>query len=97
MFLPWVIAASESSLRVETDGTPAVIVHPAGRQLIWLVFENVGFFALLISFVVWLAIQGGVHPGTDLSQRELAARERGGRGGRAGHCSTAVHGRDRHL
>ena len=43
MFLPWVIAASESSLRVETDGTPAVIVHPAGRQLIWLVFENVGF------------------------------------------------------
>jgi hypothetical protein len=57
MLVPWMIAAAASSLRVETDGTPAVIEHPAGAQVLWLVIENVGFFALLISFVVWLAVQ----------------------------------------
>jgi hypothetical protein len=57
MLVPWMIAAAASSLRVETDGTPTVIEHPAGAQLLWLAIENVGFFALLISFVVWLAVQ----------------------------------------
>ncbi len=57
MFVPWVIAAASSSLRVKTDGTPAVIEDPAGAQLLWVALENVGFFALLISYVVWLAVQ----------------------------------------
>jgi hypothetical protein len=57
MFVPWIIAAASSSLRVETDGTPALIEHPAGAQLLWVAVENVGFFALLISYVVWLAVQ----------------------------------------
>jgi hypothetical protein len=57
MFVPWVMAAAASSLRVATDGTPAVIDHPAGAGLFWVAFENVGFFALVISWVVWLAVQ----------------------------------------
>jgi hypothetical protein len=34
-----------------------VVDHPAGSGLIWLVVENVGFFALVISWLVWLVVQ----------------------------------------
>jgi hypothetical protein len=42
---------------VDPDGTPAALAHPAGQQLIWVTVENIGFFALLLSWVVWLAVQ----------------------------------------
>ena len=57
MFVPWVIAAAAPSLRVATDGAPAAIEHPAGAGLLWVAVENVGFIALLLSWVVWLAVQ----------------------------------------
>ena len=57
MFVPWAIAAAAPSLRVDADGTPAVVDHPAGSGVLWLVVENVGFFALLLSWLVWLAVQ----------------------------------------
>jgi len=56
-FVPSVIAAAAPSLRVATDGTPAAIEHPAGIGLLGVVVENVGFFALVLSLVVWLAVQ----------------------------------------
>jgi hypothetical protein len=56
-FVPTVIAVAAPSLRVATDGTPAAIDHPVGVGLLWLIVENVGFFALQLSWVVWLAVQ----------------------------------------
>src|ERR1039457_6135456 len=57
MFAPWVTAASARPLHVNPDGTPAALDHPAGVGLTWLGVENVGFFALLTSWVVWLVVQ----------------------------------------
>jgi hypothetical protein len=57
MFVPWVMAAASPTLQVDPDGTPAVLANPAGQQLIWVTVENIGFFALLLSWVVWLAVQ----------------------------------------
>ena len=57
MFVPWVMAAASRTLRVDPGGTPLALAHPAGRQLIWAVVENIGFFALIVSWVVWLAVQ----------------------------------------
>ena len=56
-FVPLAIAAAAPSLRVATDGTPVAIEHPAGVGLLWVALENVGFFALLLSWIVWLAVQ----------------------------------------
>jgi hypothetical protein len=57
MFVPWVMAAASPTLQVDPDGTPAALAHPVGQQLIWVTVENIGFFALLLSWVVWLAVQ----------------------------------------
>jgi hypothetical protein len=57
MFVPWILVAGGRVVRVDASGTPAVIDHPAGAMLTWTVVENVGFFALLLSWVVWLAVQ----------------------------------------
>jgi hypothetical protein len=57
MFVPWVIAAAGRTVRVDANGTPAAMDHPAGIGLVWVVVENIGFFALIISWVVWLAVQ----------------------------------------
>jgi hypothetical protein len=57
MFVPWVIAAAARTVRVDANGTPAIIDHPAGSMLGWLIVENIGYFALLLSWVVWLAVQ----------------------------------------
>ncbi len=57
MFVPLVIAAAAPTLRIDADGTPAAIDHAAGSGLIWVVVENIGFFALIISWLVWLAVQ----------------------------------------
>jgi hypothetical protein len=57
MFVPWAMAATRHTLRVDATGTPAALDHPAGAQLVWVIVENIGFFALIISWVVWLAVQ----------------------------------------
>jgi len=57
MFVPWVIAATGRAVRVDANGTPVAMDHPAGIGLVWVVIENIGFFALIISWVVWLAVQ----------------------------------------
>jgi hypothetical protein len=57
MFVPWVIAAAGHTVRVDADGTPVTLDHPVGSGVVWVVVENIGFFALIISWVVWLAVQ----------------------------------------
>ena len=57
MFVPLAVAAAAPSLRVDADGTPAVIDHPAGAGVLWVAVANIGFFALLLSWAVWLAVQ----------------------------------------
>jgi hypothetical protein len=57
MFVPFAIAAAAPVVRVDASGTPFTIDHPAGSELPWVVVVNIGFFALLISWVVWLAVQ----------------------------------------
>ena len=56
MFVPWAIAAA-GPIRVDGNGTPLAIAHPGGSMLGWVVVENLGFFALLVSWVVWLVLQ----------------------------------------
>jgi hypothetical protein len=57
IFAPSVIAALAQAPRVEADGTPAVIANPPASMVGWVAVENIGFFALLISWLVWLAVQ----------------------------------------
>ena len=57
MYVPWVLAASSPTLRVNPEGTPAALAHPTGQLIIWVSVENIGFVALLLSWVVWLAVQ----------------------------------------
>jgi hypothetical protein len=57
MFVPWVIAAAGRTVRVDANGAPVAFDHPVGVGLVWVVVENIGFFALIISWVVWLAVQ----------------------------------------
>ena len=56
-FVPWVMAAAGRTVQVDANGTPATLEHPAGIGLAWVIVENIGFFALIISWVVWLAVQ----------------------------------------
>jgi hypothetical protein len=57
MFVPWAIAAAAPTVRVDGSGTPLTISHPFGSGILWVIVENIGFFALLLSWVVWLALQ----------------------------------------
>ena len=57
MFVPFAIAAAAPVVRVDASGTPFTIDHPTGSELPWVVVVNIGFFALLLSWVVWLAVQ----------------------------------------
>jgi hypothetical protein len=56
-FVPLVIAAAGHTVRVDASGAPVALKNPAGIGLVWVIVENIGFFALLISWVVWLAVQ----------------------------------------
>jgi hypothetical protein len=56
-FVPLVIAAAGRTVRVDANGAPAALKNPAGIGLVWVIVENIGFFALIISWVVWLALQ----------------------------------------
>jgi hypothetical protein len=69
MFVPWAIAAAEPVIRIDPGGAPYVISHPARSALIWLVVENVGFFALVISWLVWLVVQVPKYRRSDGVQR----------------------------
>jgi hypothetical protein len=57
MFVPWIIAATARTVRVDASGSPVAIDHPAGSALVWVGVENAGFYALLLSWVVWFAVQ----------------------------------------
>jgi hypothetical protein len=57
MFVPPVTAALSPTLRVAADGTPEAITHLVGIQVFWALVTNVGFFALLLSWLFWLAVQ----------------------------------------
>jgi hypothetical protein len=56
-FVPLAIAASAPVIRVDASGAPLTVSHPAGPGRLWVVVENIGFYALLVSWVVWLVIQ----------------------------------------
>jgi hypothetical protein len=56
-FVPLVMAAAGHTVRVDANGAPVALDHPAGVGLVWVVVENIAFFALIISWVVWLAVQ----------------------------------------
>ena len=57
IFVPLAIAASAPVIRVDASGAPLTISHLAGLGQLWAVVENIGFFALIVSWVVWLAVQ----------------------------------------
>jgi len=42
---------------VDANGIPAPIDHPGSSMIFWIVIENVGFLALLLSWLVWLVLQ----------------------------------------
>jgi hypothetical protein len=69
MFGPWIIAAVASPVRVDASGTPVSIDHPAGSALVWVTVENIGYFALLLSWVVWLAVQAPRYRRSDGERR----------------------------
>jgi len=52
-----VTAALSRPLRVAADGTPEALAHPAGTMLILADLTNVGFLALILSWLVWLVLQ----------------------------------------
>ena len=56
-FVPLVMAAAGHTVRVDANGGPVALDHPAGIGLVGVVAENIAFFALIISWVVWLAVQ----------------------------------------
>ncbi len=57
IFVPLAIAASAPVITVDASGAPLTISHPVGLGQWWVVVENIGFFALLVSWVVWLVVQ----------------------------------------
>jgi hypothetical protein len=57
MYGQFISVAVRRVVPVGADGTPALIDHPDSSMLIWVVIENVGFIALLLSWLVWLVLQ----------------------------------------
>jgi len=60
MYASWVAVAVGSGLKVDADGSPSVIEHPPMSQplwLAWVIIQNVGFIALILSWLIWLAVQ----------------------------------------
>jgi hypothetical protein len=57
MYGQWISVAVRRVMAVGADGAPALIDHPDASMITWIVIENVGFIALLISWVVWLVLQ----------------------------------------
>jgi len=60
LYASWVAAAVGPGLHVDADGYPSVIDNPPASQplwLLWVIIQNIGFFALILSWLVWLAVQ----------------------------------------
>jgi len=60
MYASWVAVAVGSGLRVEADGSPSVIDHPPTSQplwVLWIIIQNIGFIALVLSWLIWLVVQ----------------------------------------
>jgi len=57
MYGQWLSAAVRRVVVVDANGTPALIDHPNSSMIIWIIIENIGFLALLLSWVVWLIVQ----------------------------------------
>ena len=57
MYGQWLSVAVRRVLVVDANGTPALIEHPDSSMIFWIVIENVGFIALLLSWLVWLVLQ----------------------------------------
>ncbi|MGH3270314.1 MAG: hypothetical protein ACRDN1_14855 [Trebonia sp.] len=57
MYGLWLFVAVRRVVAVGADGAPALIEHPDASMLVWIVIENVGFLALLLSWLVWLVLQ----------------------------------------
>ncbi|HTU07000.1 MAG TPA: hypothetical protein VMG13_15715, partial [Trebonia sp.] len=60
MYASWVAVAARSGLHVDADGSPAVIDHPPLSQPLWLawaIVQNIGFIALVLSWLIWLGAQ----------------------------------------
>jgi hypothetical protein len=70
IFVPLAIAAAEPVVQVDSGGAPTMIDSLTGSGLIWVAVENVGFFALLISWVVWLAVQVPKYRRSDGERRQ---------------------------
>jgi hypothetical protein len=60
MYATSVSVAVSHSLRVEADGNPSIIDNPPVSQplwLLWIIITNIGFIALILSWLIWLAVQ----------------------------------------
>jgi len=57
MYGQWLSVAVRRVMPVAADGTPALIEHPDSSMIIWIVIENIGFIALLLSWLAWLVLQ----------------------------------------
>jgi len=57
MYGQWLSVVVRRVVPVGADGAPALIDHPDASMIIWIVIENVGFIALLLSWLVWLVLQ----------------------------------------
>jgi hypothetical protein len=57
MYGQWLSVVVRRVVPVGADGVPALIDHPDASMIIWIVIENVGFLALLLSWLVWLVLQ----------------------------------------
>jgi hypothetical protein len=57
MYGQWISVAVRRVMPVDANGTPALIEHPDSSMILWIVIENVGFIALLLSWLVWLVLQ----------------------------------------
>ena len=60
MYAPSVAVAVSPGLRVDADGTPSIIENPPVSQplwLLWIIIQNMGFLALILSWLVWLGVQ----------------------------------------
>jgi hypothetical protein len=57
MYAQWLTVAVRRVVVVDANGSPALIDHPDASMIAWIVIENVGFLALLLSWLSWLVLQ----------------------------------------
>jgi hypothetical protein len=60
MYASWVAVAVGPGLKVDADGSPSIIDHPPTSQPLWafwIIIQNIGFIALVLSWLIWLGAQ----------------------------------------